>query len=281
MPSAIPAWDRLRLRGGQLLVELPLQPAVEIDRRADAWRRIRRRRSTRDAAATRATRCQSPPYFSASAHQVAKSSSAAPSRAQIRRVGQLATRRPRDRRTPAPVPPAWPSTRCRGRSSPAAAARFWTPSRSRRDPATLATVGELGDGLDAQIHRVDEPARRRQVGRRLHRSRGRGRVQRIDQDVAGAVQRCRPHRQVGEIGEVADAPGLPGSDAVQLGGQAPGAAGAEAFRQSEPGRRHDQRGAGLVVAGAQMHAVVAQRQVGGQHEAGLADPASVQVERRR
>ena len=32
MPSGIPARHRLRLRGGELLVELPLQPAVEIHR---------------------------------------------------------------------------------------------------------------------------------------------------------------------------------------------------------------------------------------------------------
>ncbi len=151
------------------------------------------------------------------------------------------------------------------------------------DPAALAQVGEFGDRLDAEINRIDEAPRRRQVRRRLHpalRTRRRRRMQRIHQEVIGAVARRRPHREVGQIGEIPDAPGLPGPHAVELNGQTPGATVAEPLRQPEPIRRHDQRGAGLGVPGTQVHPVIPQRQIGGQQEAGLADPASVQVERR-
>ena len=81
MPSAMPACHGRRLRGGELLVELPLQPAVEVDlvgvlggELGDG--RVRRVRSSSGQS------CQSPPCFSASAHQVAKSSRRGPRRSR-------------------------------------------------------------------------------------------------------------------------------------------------------------------------------------------------------
>ena len=116
--------------------------------------------------------------------------------------------------TPVPALPAWPPTRVSRSIESSAAACFWTPSRSRRTRPRLRRSRELRNGLDSQIQRVDEAARRRQIRRRLHRRGRLRRVQRIDQDVTGAVNRRRPHRKVNEIGEVADTPGLAGPDAV-------------------------------------------------------------------
>ena len=146
-------------------------------------------------------------------------------------------------------------------------------------PAALGQVGELGDGLDPQVERIGEAPRGRQVGGGLHRLGRRGCMQRIDQHVVRTVAGAGPHREVGQIGEIADAPGVLGADAVELGGQAPGAAGAQPRRQAQPRRRDDQRRAGLVSARAEVHPVVAQRQVGGQYERGLADQPAVEVER--
>ena len=106
-------------------------------------------------------------------------------------------------------------------------------------------------------------------------------MQGIDQHIVRAVPRGRPERQIGQISEIANAPGSLGPDAVELGGQAPAAAAPQLLRQPQPVRRHDNRGAGLKVAGTQVEAVVAERQVTRQHEARLADPAPVEVERRR
>ena len=98
-------------------------------------------------------------------------------------------------------------------------------------PAALGQVGEFGDRLDAKIKRIDEAPRCRQIRRRLHGDRRCGRVQRIDQHIVSAMPGCRPYRQVGQVGEIADTPRLPGPHAVELSGQAPGAAGAELLRQ--------------------------------------------------
>ncbi len=157
--------------------------------------------------------CQSPPYSSASAHQVAKSSSAAPSRAQN---AAYASSRPAVRGTAKTSSKAARlAAHAVSRSIASSdAACFWTPSRSRRTRPRLRSCANSGNGLDPQIQRVDEAARRRQIRRRLHRCGGGGRVQRIDQDIPGAVNRRRPHRKVNEIGEVADTPGLAGPDAI-------------------------------------------------------------------
>ena len=150
-------------------------------------------------------------------------------------------------------------------------------------PASLGQVGIFGDCLNAKIERVDEAPRCRQVRRRLHwgrRARRPCRVQGIDQHIVSAMASSRPYREISQIGQIANTPRLSGPHAVELGGQAPGPASAKPLRKPKPIRRHDERTAGLKVARAQMHAVVANRQDTGQHEARLADPAPVQIERR-
>ena len=115
---------------------------------------------------------------------------------------------------------------------------------------------------------------RREVGRYgrgFHRCGGRRRVQRVDQHVARAVPRRRPHREVGQVRQIADAPGPLGPDAVELGGQAPRRPLAQPGGQPSHGGSDDERGAALPGAAAQVQAVIAQRQIGGQREGGLAD----------
>ena len=97
-------------------------------------------------------------------------------------------------------------------------------------PAALGQVGEFGDRFDAQIQRVDETPRGRQVRRRLHRGRSERRVQGIDQYIVGTVAGRRPYRKVGQIGQIADSPRLPGPHAVELNGQTPRPAGAKLLR---------------------------------------------------
>lgn len=90
----------------------------------------------------------------------------------------------------------------------------------------------------------------------------------------------RPERQISQVRQVSDTPGPPRSNAIELRGQAPGSTVSELFRQPQPIRGDDEGRAGLVVVGSQIHPVVADRQIGRQHEAGFADPATVQLERR-
>ncbi len=69
--------------------------------------------------------------------------------------------------------------------------------------------GVLGHLLDPQVQRVEEPPGRRQVRRRLHRSgRLRG-VQRVDQHEVRAELLAGPRGEVGQVGEIAHAPRLP------------------------------------------------------------------------
>ena len=148
------------------------------------------------------------------------------------------------------------------------------------DPTPVTQQGVLGNRLDPHIYRVDEPARRRQIGRGFHgRGRG-GRVHRVDQHETGAVLGGRPHRQVGEVGQIADSPGVLGADAVELGGQAPGAAAAEPGRHIQLGGRDDDRRADVGGTDLHVQVVVADRHIRGQLEGGLADRAAVEVERR-
>ncbi len=79
--------------------------------------------------------------------------------------------------------------------------------------------GDLGDVLDAQVEGVDEPPRRRQVRRGLHRRDRLGGVQRVDEDEVRVVRGRRPGREVGEVAQVADAPGPRRAHLVELGHQ--------------------------------------------------------------
>ena len=135
-----------------------------------------------------------------------------------------------------------PSRRRPGRWSVARASRPRARRGRRPRPrCSVVEVGVLGDPLHPQVQRVLEAPGGRQVRRRLHRRHGLGRVQRIDQHEAGAVLGRRPDRQVREVDQVADAPGPRRAHAVQLGGQAPGAAPAHPLRQAHPRRGDDQR----------------------------------------
>ncbi len=136
-------------------------------------------------------------------------------------------------------------------------------------------VGDLGHRLDADVDRVDEAARRRQVRRRLHRADGLRGVQRVDEHEVGAEVGGAPDRQLGEVVEVAEAPRPARAHRVQLGHEAPAAALAgERGGQLEPLRRHHERaarGGGLTGRLDPGHEPVpAERQVGGHREGRLA-----------
>ena len=96
---------------------------------------------------------------------------------------------------PASRPPAWLPMRCHGRWRRARRRVSDRSSRSRHTRPRLRRYANSGMA-STEIQRADEAPRRRQIRRRLHR-RGRcGRVQRIDQDITGAMQRRR-HRPPG------------------------------------------------------------------------------------
>ena len=203
---------RLRLRGGELLVELPLQPAMEIDRRSMLGDELG------DAVSAGMLHRLGPlvPVAAVLLGQRAPGGEVVERGAlavAVRRVRQFAAGGPRD---PVDQFQRRPLGRPRGVAVDGVqrGGVLLHIVAQPPHPAAFAQVGEFGNGLDAQIERVDEAARRRQIRRRLHRRGRRGRVQRIDQHITGAVHRRRPHRKVNEIGEVADAPGLSGPDAI-------------------------------------------------------------------
>ena len=72
-PSDMPGGQRPLLRGGELLVDEPLQPAEEVDPVGELRRGAATTARPRVAAASPATRDHAGPCTSASAHQVAKS----------------------------------------------------------------------------------------------------------------------------------------------------------------------------------------------------------------
>ena len=108
--------------------------------------------------------------------------------------------------------------------------------------------GHLGHVLDVEVDRVDEAPGRRQVRGGLHRRHRLGGVERVDEDEVGVVGRGRPHREVGEVAQVADAPAAGRADLVQLGHQPHGAPGRDRLGQLEALRGHDER-ARLLVEG--------------------------------
>ena len=140
--------------------------------------------------------------------------------------------------------------------------------------------GVLHDPLHPHVERVEEPARGGQVRRGLQRRHRLGGVQRVDQHVVGAELGAGPDGEVGEVDEVADAPGLPRADAVELGGQAPRAPVADRLGEPQPGRCHDQHGLVGDGSGPGPDPVVAQWQVGRHREGRLADRAVTDAPRR-
>ncbi len=137
------------------------------------------------------------------------------------------------------------------------------PRDARADVVGSGRV--FGDALDAEVERVREAARGGQVGRGFEGRDGLAGVQRVHEDVVGAGGRGRPDGQVLEVDEVADAPGLGRADAVELRRDAPRAALADLGREAQPGRRDDQGHGGLVrrprrVGAAGAERVVTERQ---------------------
>ena len=212
-PQRHPRRNRLRLRGGELLVELPLQPTVEIHGLRVVGDELGDTVGAGMPHAIRATDA-SHRRTSRPAHTRWRNRRAQhPSRAQ---KAAYASSRPAVRGTEIDQLQGRPlGCPCgvtvdgvqRGCVSLHAVAQ---PPH----PATLAQISEFRDGFDPEIQRVDEAPRCRQIRRRLHRCGRRGCVQRIDQDITGAVRRGRPDRKVSEIGEVADTPGLSGPDTI-------------------------------------------------------------------
>ena len=105
-------------------------------------------------------------------------------------------------------------------------------------------------------------------------------MQRVDQNVVGAMPGAGPHGEVGEVREIAEAPGSFGPHAVELSGQPPCPPGAHPGRQAQPGRCDDQCGVEFPITRSQVHPVITEREVGGQYERGLADKGAVEVGRR-
>ena len=119
-------------------------------------------------------------------------------------------------------------------------------------------------------------------GRGFHRRGRLGRVQRVDQHEAGAEFGAAPDGEVLQVDDVADAPGLAPTGRCTAGWRSP----RPADRPSGPGRptqagRDDQRHRRLVAGGPGPQRVVAQRQVAGELEGGLADQPAVELPRRR
>ena len=237
-----PGLDGLPLGRRELLVEAPLQPHVERDPLGQLRAQLGHDRD-RGSSACSGQRAIGSPYRSDSAHQVAKSTQAL---------------RPRARRTPR-ARPAGPASgagrrRSQGRLLGLPDAR---PGRARRAsrlspriasadhssdrPVRGGHVGDLGDVLDPQVHRVDEPSGDRQVRRRLHRRDGLGRVQRVDQHEVGAVGAGAPGGQLAQVGEVTEPPRTLRPHRVQLGHEPPTTAVAQPGGQLQPGRGHDER----------------------------------------
>ncbi len=263
------------MRTGQLVVQLPLQPAVKVDVVRVFDRELRHRRATRVAEFARPL----VPVVAVVLGQRTPRREVVEAAAFSRPEGlvrQRAAGRQLDpvhalQRGALDLPRRVAIDECgRGRVSLAGATRL-------AQPATVLDVGELGDRLDPQVERVDEAPGRRQVRRRFHRRDGGRGVQRVHQDESGAMARRRPHRQVGEVGQIADAPRSFGSDAVELGGQPPGPRAAERGGHRQGGGRDDERGAGVGRAGLRVNLVVAERQVGRHFERRFADQPTVQL----
>ena len=89
--------------------------------------------------------------------------------------------------------------------------------------------------------------------------------------------RARPHREIRQIGQIADAPRSFRLHAVELSGQPPCSLTAEPWWHLELRRNDDQRCAGLGRACLDVEPVISQRQVSGQFESGLSDQPAIEI----
>src|SRR5664280_1756152 len=88
-------------------------------------------------------------------------------------------------------------------------------------PLCRGHVAHLRDVLDPDVDRVEEAPRRGQIGRGLDRGYRLARMQRVHQDEVRAQVGRGPSHHVAEISEVPQTPGLTGPYRVQLAQQAP------------------------------------------------------------
>ncbi len=134
--------------------------------------------------------------------------------------------------------------------------------RGGADGRVTVEVAELGDVLDAQVHRVAEAAGRGAVRGGvggLARDGGHRGVQRVDLDEVGSGGAARPAGQLGQVAEVTHAPGAGGEHRVELEQQAVGAP----LRGGEPvGGDEEVRVGGPPVGGVGAQQVAAERQAG-------------------
>ena len=273
MPSSMPARIGGRLRRSQLIVELPLQPAVKIDGVGVLGGEVGDRRVAGCASAS-GHRCQSRSVLLGERAPDREVVEAAPLAFAVRRVRQLAAGGTLD-----PV-------------TFFSASRLACHAVSRSISSDLARclqaapvpcgcgrgddVGEFRDRLDAQIKGVDEPARGGQVRRRLHRRGGAAACNGLTRmNPAPWLRRDHTARSV-EIGQIADAPRLSdctlyswvASPHVRLPPSRAGSSSAAGATIS---------GASLRRAGVNVQPVIAQRQVGGQLEGGFADQPVAEI----
>ena len=195
--------------------------------------------------------CQSGPCSSASADQVAWSSSAWPCPARksayaarrpglsgtVRRISS-ASRLQRPDRVPVDQGVLEQDGVAQGRGA---------GEQGRDGPAVPGReVGVLGDLLDPQVDGVGEAAGGGAVRRRVGRTARYGGVQRVDLEEAGAEGAAGPRGEVGQVAEVAHAPGARGQRGVELGHEAEDPFG----RPGQPGGRdHQVAGGGTAVLG--------------------------------
>ena len=202
----MPGAARPALRGRELLVDDPLQPAEEVDPVGELRARCAATAGrARVLQRRRATASRLGPCTSASAHQVAKSTQPAALALAERARSRPAGRGCAARCAPASAPTRLAShTASRSSSTSARVARAQLRSAIALDLGArrAAEVAELRHVLDPEVERAHEAPGHRQVRRRLDRH-GRGRrVQRVDQHEAGARARRRssaPARQVVEV----------------------------------------------------------------------------------
>jgi hypothetical protein len=129
--------------------------------------------------------------------------------------------------------------------------------------ARFRAFGEIGDGRDVDVERIEKAPARRRVGARMRGIAGKERMKRVQAQSAGAgAARCGGKSR--EVAEIADAPALAALKPIKLEIDAPDA-GRVLQRLGQIGmrRRHDQHGdvgaAGQRIAG-DLDAVIAKRQ---------------------
>ena len=239
----MPASSGGRLRGGELLVAQPLQPAEE----PHPVRELLRERG--DLRRARVAQLLGPVVSGEVLGERAPDGELVQLRALVGRNASKARSRSGVRGA------AW----IRSRAASLAAYDAWrsiSPSSSSNGPAAYASTfarcfvrqgGELGHVGDAQVERVEVAARGREVRRVLDRRDRLGGVERVDEHEVRA-EAGRPPGLRREVGEVADAPRVARAHGVELGHHAPHLV-REVVGQVDPVGREDQQPlAGLLAA---------------------------------